>query len=616
MTVAATSGPLLPDQGTSYVNISTPTGTALFSQDVAIALNAGSTVCAAMKISSPPATGAGTGTWTVQANGFSGPISSTAVTTKPGTWTPFITCVDSVVAISTIDVRYAPAVGSAPVALDSVVVNVDLLSDGGFNAATSPWLAAAGSTVAIYSAGAAGQPYEGRQFGETKSTAAGGGLYQNATVPALPGATYCVSGLVMPLNGASGAGGAMTLSALGGAGGAANQSSTVSFASLPAALSWTPEQTCLTISGTAAYTTLQVQFSPTPGSSPLAVDAVNLNSSTGRLLYWLEPAGVTNVVTPVLGALPPGCGAPVSTTGVVVWAACAGPDGSTTINAAPINSPETTLWVASVDAAGDISPATPLRLTNIVSDPNSSLATAHRWLPDRLVAATAGTKLPDSAQLASATQQPLTLSTGATWTSSTVVPGTSSTVLHLNGAGTATAATGTVAIDTTKSFTVSAWVQPDKSLSTSGTYTIASEGSASTSTFALQLANDQWQFCLTSSPLVTTFVVTAPSGCVQSATTVNLGVQAWALVTGVWDSVNQQLRIYVGDGSPQVVGRAAPNGDISAPGPFTLGFCTGAAAATHWIGNIDDVWAIQATLDAGQLADLGQQPRKTDITSW
>ena len=150
-------------------------------------------------------------------------------------------------------------------------------------------------------------------------------------------------------------------------------------------------------------------------------------------------------------------------------------------------------------------------------------------------------------------------------------------MLHLSGSGAATApaGTGTVpAIDSTKSFTVSAWVQPDKTLEYGRVLHLLSQGAPGASTVSLALVKDQWQFCVSSVQVQPLVVAASPGSipasgdCVQSTTTVNLAIGAWVMITGEWDSVNQELRLYVGLSTAQVTGRAAPRRHR---GPRTVG---------------------------------------------
>ncbi|GAB3615049.1 LamG-like jellyroll fold domain-containing protein [Humibacter ginsengisoli] len=160
--------------------------------------------------------------------------------------------------------------------------------------------------------------------------------------------------------------------------------------------------------------------------------------------------------------------------------------------------------------------------------------------------------------------------------------------------------TAAQAIDTTKSFTVSAWVKP-AIVASPMWHTILAESGPASSGFYLQEDNSgHFQFCLNAQTANPTMV------CARASDPVTAG--KWMLVTGIYDPANQQVRLVLGGtltGSSTVATRAPVSGEVSANGPITVGSAeTQTLSVDQWDGYIADPVAIPAVIDSAQLTNL------------
>lgn len=153
------------------------------------------------------------------------------------------------------------------------------------------------------------------------------------------------------------------------------------------------------------------------------------------------------------------------------------------------------------------------------------------------------------------------------------------------------------AVDTTQSFTTSAWLKPGVLAGRSAT--ALSQSGASKSGFGLKVGpSGHWQFCLQAQ-----IGATAPA-CVEGATAT---AGSWQFVTGTWDAVNQQLRINVGDtDTPDAVAWRAPvAGDTTATGKVMLaGLGVGGASTEAWFGQIAHPTIFPGVAEKGQRQNL------------
>lgn len=156
------------------------------------------------------------------------------------------------------------------------------------------------------------------------------------------------------------------------------------------------------------------------------------------------------------------------------------------------------------------------------------------------------------------------------------------------------------AIDTTKSFSVSAWVNLEENNASHGSsYTAVSQEGTKNSGFYLQAAGGRWQFCVRSQ---TSSVVT---DCAAGPT---VTTSTWVYVTGVWDASNKQVRILTGtsttpSGPSPVVSHAPPSGDVSAAGPLVIGSAKSEGIPTDmWFGQIYNPVVSPGVISSSQLA--------------
>lgn len=156
-------------------------------------------------------------------------------------------------------------------------------------------------------------------------------------------------------------------------------------------------------------------------------------------------------------------------------------------------------------------------------------------------------------------------------------------------------------IDTTKSFTASAWLYPSNSQVSGRTYAAISESGATNSGFSLLDSNGTWLFCVSDQS------VPATRTCALGPTA---AIGKWSYVTGIYDSVNHQLRVLVGY-STTPVGvdpYTAPSGASSVTGSLLIGSGLASnAPAYQWNGQIDDPTVFQGVLDTNQLLNLYYQ---------
>ena len=293
--------------------------------------------------------------------------------------------------------------------------------------------------------------------------------------------------------------------------------------------------------------------------------------------------------------------------------AAAGTSGSSaSIQVAPIDD-DSTLYVTAYDAAGNESQSgTSYSVgSEVHANPSSTVnyTSGHEWSLDGLTTAatlpnpvldentTVGSGLTNSKNASlgssvnvSTTDDPDGFDTTPVFSFTPVTTPTAANV----------AATSSPAVDTTQSFTATAWADPT-ALPTSGLATIISQAGTSNSGFALGIiSGGLWAFC------VQPQVSGAAPACAYSQSSAQLST--WTEVTGVWDAVNQQVRLLVGN---TMVGPATahtlPTGDTSAAGQLDLGSAVASGAiAYQWNGEIDDPAIFPGVIDSGQLASLNE----------
>jgi RHS repeat-associated protein len=160
-------------------------------------------------------------------------------------------------------------------------------------------------------------------------------------------------------------------------------------------------------------------------------------------------------------------------------------------------------------------------------------------------------------------------------------------------AGQAVAAPGAV-VNTTQSFTVSAWVNLNDA---AANRTAVSQDGSRTSGFFINYvqATNRWAFSRVTCDCDSATAVRASSNAPPALGT-------WTHLTGVYDTAAGQMRLYV---NGVLQSTTAPTGNWSAGGPLVVGRAKWAGAVTNtWSGSIDDVRVYQQVLTADQIATL------------
>ncbi|MFK4481947.1 hypothetical protein ABH929_000677 [Curtobacterium sp. AB7] len=136
-------------------------------------------------------------------------------------------------------------------------------------------------------------------------------------------------------------------------------------------------------------------------------------------------------------------------------------------------------------------------------------------------------------------------------------------------------------VDTTKSYTVSAWLRPSKT-SVDETNTAMSLDGQTNSPFYLQYVNGKYRFCVKEQTDTPSVDCTSPAQTSASPGT-------WAFVTGVWDPANNQVRIMVNASSSGVgvTGHSLGAGERSSSDGLLLGSgVSDGAPVDSWSGDI------------------------------
>jgi RHS repeat-associated protein len=150
------------------------------------------------------------------------------------------------------------------------------------------------------------------------------------------------------------------------------------------------------------------------------------------------------------------------------------------------------------------------------------------------------------------------------------------------------------ALDTTGSFTVSAWANLTD---TTWWHTVASQQAAVNSGFYLQYSKDDNRWALGRN---TTDTVNAPSMRALSTTAPTLG--EWTHLVGVFDAADGDMRLYV---NGQAQGTATDPTPFAATGPVRIGWAKYSNTDVDWFkGQISNVQAYQRTMSASEIAAL------------
>ncbi|MEW2811130.1 LamG domain-containing protein [Streptomyces massasporeus] len=148
-------------------------------------------------------------------------------------------------------------------------------------------------------------------------------------------------------------------------------------------------------------------------------------------------------------------------------------------------------------------------------------------------------------------------------------------------------------LDTSRSFTVSAWARPEPG---GGAHTVAAQDGANVSGFLLQYsgADNRWRMTMGDAD--------SPDAARDEVRSSGPPADGWQHLTGVYDAGKRQLRLYV-NGTLQ--GTAGHTSAWRANGPFTVGRGQrGGAGADLFQGYLDDVRVFQDALGPSQIEDL------------
>lgn len=179
------------------------------------------------------------------------------------------------------------------------------------------------------------------------------------------------------------------------------------------------------------------------------------------------------------------------------------------------------------------------------------------------------------------------------------------TGVHASGFGylasTGVAQTSGPAVDTTKSFTMSAWVYANADTANNGRYYAAlSQSGAASYGYILDIRNGVFNFCVRSQVSVTAM------DCAVDPVGGRTG--AWHYVTGIFDAVSGDVRLIVDGGTvapTAVAHHATPAAETSAGGVLMIGSAVlSGSLICQWDGEIADVAVFPGVIDSPQLRNL------------
>lgn len=198
-----------------------------------------------------------------------------------------------------------------------------------------------------------------------------------------------------------------------------------------------------------------------------------------------------------------------------------------------------------------------------------------------------GSSAPDTSGHANAG----TLGSGATWTTSAHSNGEA---VNFDGTGNAYVASTSTAVNTTQSFTVSAWVYLTSS---SGTYIIAAESGSHSSGFILKYdnVNNAWMMDM---PQTDGTNPTQDRAYVAS----NVSLNTWTNVVGMYDASGGNIGISV---NGVAIATAAHTTTWNSTGTVQVGrLWWNDAYRNNWPGIIDDVQIYNRALPESEVADI------------
>jgi len=162
-----------------------------------------------------------------------------------------------------------------------------------------------------------------------------------------------------------------------------------------------------------------------------------------------------------------------------------------------------------------------------------------------------------------------------------------------------TATTSEPVIDTTKSFTVGAWLKIGDNPSNVFETAMTQDGSAVSGFFLMQ-AFGRWQFCVPR----TESNVWDGDGAVGPPAAAN----TWTFVVGTWDAINHQIRIYAStDGSASTPAVAYHPSTPASNGPVSFGLGHAAGHVRPWRGSIASPFVFQGVMSSSLFTYLGKK---------
>jgi hypothetical protein len=171
-------------------------------------------------------------------------------------------------------------------------------------------------------------------------------------------------------------------------------------------------------------------------------------------------------------------------------------------------------------------------------------------------------------------------------------------------------------LNTTKSFTVMAWVKPSDLSAANGYETALSQDGVNMSRFVLRYDKDAnagaggWCFGMRATDTVGSNPVYACATGTVGSSHLPL-VNEWVHLAGVYNATTSTIQIHVMGNQDSCDGemvQSSFSGAWSATGPFVIGRAmTSGSSANHWHGSIDDVYAYQRSLDSSEICQQAIQ---------
>lgn len=264
------------------------------------------------------------------------------------------------------------------------------------------------------------------------------------------------------------------------------------------------------------------------------------------------------------------------------FVAAGGLGGSATIQVTPPDDKPHSLFVRSVDRAGNVSPQ-----RTYIFQAGPAQPPVARWRLDGYAPTTTAPDLPGRTHGG-------TLTGAASWTMGRV-----DDAVHFNGTTSAVSTGGGAAVRTDGSFSVAAWVRLDTA---DGQWrTAVSEDGARASGFYLQYVGDAHRWAFAMPPADADDFV--PDRAVAAAPPV---VGAWTHLVGVYDVASGQLRLYVNGVLAATASHTTP---WNATGGVQIGRAKfGGAPVDFWAGSVDDVQVYDRVLTDLEIDALVDRP--------